>query len=186
MIRTKTTVIGRWRADAVDEGAASALDVWTDHALVPSRARPELASKHGSRHIDGPLGQIMSSPFTKTVDLAGKRILVVEDEAAIAMLLEDMLEDLGCTIVGPVGNLAEADALARADGIDLALLDVNVAGQPIYPVVRTLAERGVPFVFSTGYGSSGIDELYRGSPILPKPFRLNDLEQKLLEAFGAL
>lgn len=115
-------------------------------------------------------------------DLSGLRVLVVEDEAAISLLLEDMLLDLGCEVVGPAGRLAVAKVMAEEENLDLAILDVNVAGEPIYPVVDALAKRGVPFVFSTGYGSAGIDEPYRNRPVLQKPFGQSDLARLLSSA----
>jgi two-component SAPR family response regulator len=112
--------------------------------------------------------------------LKGLRVLVVEDEAAISLLLEDMLLDFGCEVVGPAARLATAlDALSR-EKIDIAILDVNVAGEPIYPVVEALSGKGIPFVFSTGYGSAGIKDVYRDRPVLQKPFAQHDLKQKLL------
>ncbi len=114
--------------------------------------------------------------------LRGLRILVVEDEAAISMLLEDMLLDFGCEVVGPAGRLAPALALATNEKVDLAILDVNVAGESVYPLVETLDKRNIPFVFSTGYGSAGIKDLYRDRPVLQKPFAQHDLKQKLLKA----
>jgi CheY-like chemotaxis protein len=115
-------------------------------------------------------------------ELNGLRILVVEDEAAISLLLEDMLLDFGCELVGPAARLSSALDIAARETIDLAILDVNVAGEPIYPVAEALAERGVPFVFSTGYGSAGIKDAFRDRPVLQKPFAQNDLKQKLLSA----
>jgi CheY-like chemotaxis protein len=115
--------------------------------------------------------------------LNGLRVLVVEDEAAISLLLEDMLLDFGCEVIGPAARLSAAlDAVAR-EKIDLAILDVNVAGEPIYPVAEALAQRSVPFVFSTGYGSAGIKDSYRDRPVLQKPFAQHDLKQKLLTAW---
>ena len=115
-------------------------------------------------------------------ELNGLRILVVEDEAAISLLLEDMLLDFGCELVGPAARLSAALDIAARETIDLAILDVNVAGEPIYPVAEALAERGVPFVFSTGYGSAGIKDAFRDRPVLQKPFAQHDLKQKLLMA----
>ncbi len=115
-------------------------------------------------------------------ELQGVRVLVVEDEAANSLLLEDMLLDFGCEVIGPAARLSAAlDAVGR-ESIDLAILDVNVAGEPIYPVAEALAERGVPFVFSTGYGSAGIKDVYRDRPVLQKPFAQHDLKQKLVSA----
>ena len=115
---------------------------------------------------------------------SGGRILVVEDEFAISMLLEDMLQDLGFEVVGPAARLKAAVAFADTEALDGAILDVNVAGEPIYPVVEALARRGVPFLFSTGYGSAGIDALYRDRPVLQKPFSQADLALKLKGALG--
>ena len=115
-------------------------------------------------------------------DLNGLRILVVEDEAAISLLLEDMLLDFGCEVVGPAARLTAALDIAHRESLDLAILDVNVAGEPVYPVVEALEARKVPFVFSTGYGSAGIRDLYRDRPVLQKPFAQHDLRQKLVLA----
>jgi CheY-like chemotaxis protein len=139
----------------------------------------------------GPCEKTLRHPRTKegkaviesaTGDLTGLRILVVEDEAAISLLLEDMLLDFGCEVVGPAARLAAAlEAVAR-EKVDLAILDVNVAGEPIYPVAEALAARSIPFVFSTGYGSAGIRDAFRDRPVLQKPFAQHDLKQKLLLA----
>jgi CheY-like chemotaxis protein len=106
---------------------------------------------------------------------AGKRILVVEDESMIRMLLDGMLTDLGYTVVGEAGGIEEAIALARDAEFDVALLDVNLAGKPITPVVEILVARGLPFVFASGYGQRGVPEAYRDSPTLQKPFQTEAL-----------
>ncbi len=115
-------------------------------------------------------------------DLNGLRILVVEDEAAISLLLEDMLLDFGCEVIGPAARLSAALEAVEREPIDLAILDVNVAGEPIYPVAEALVQRRIPFVFSTGYGSAGIKDAFRDRPVLQKPFAQHDLKQKLLMA----
>ncbi|MDB5559865.1 MAG: hypothetical protein JWQ36_2799 [Enterovirga sp.] len=127
----------------------------------------------------------MSSPApAASRTLAGVRVLVVEDEVAISLLLEDMLLEMGCEVVGPAGRLSAAAELAANEQLDIAVLDVNLAGQPIYPVAEALAARGVPFVFSTGYGSAGIDEPFRDRPVLQKPFAQNELERILRSALA--
>jgi len=126
----------------------------------------------------------VTDSVTSDGELNGLRILVVEDEAAISLLLEDMLLDFGCEVIGPAARLSVAlDAVAR-EKVDLAILDVNVAGEPIYPVAEALAQRSIPFVFSTGYGSAGIRDAFRDRPVLQKPFAQHDLKQKLLMARG--
>ena len=88
--------------------------------------------------------------------LKGARVLVVEDEAAISMLLEDMLLDFGCEIVGPAARLTTALEMAQRETFAVAILDVHVAGEPIYPVAEAIVERDLPPVFSTGHGGAGI------------------------------
>lgn len=117
--------------------------------------------------------------------LTGKRILVVEDESLVAMLIETILEDLGCVPVGPAATVDEGLALAaRDDAIDAALLDVNVSGQHVFPVAEALAARGVPFVFSTGYGEAGLPEDWRGRPTLQKPFTEEAVQAVIRTALG--
>jgi CheY-like chemotaxis protein len=110
---------------------------------------------------------------------AGTRILVVEDEPMIRMLLEGMLSDLGYTMTAEAGAIDQAVALAKEAEFDAAILDVNLNGQPITPVVEILIKLGVPFVFSTGYDLRGVPEAYRTKPTLQKPFRAEALAQAL-------
>jgi CheY-like chemotaxis protein len=117
--------------------------------------------------------------------LEGRRVLLVEDEAMIALLLEDMLSDLGCKVVGPAYALAPALALAAGEApIDVAILDVNIAGRPVFEVADALRARHVPMVFSSGYGDGALREVDRGAPMLGKPFRAGDLAAALHEALG--
>jgi CheY-like chemotaxis protein len=122
-----------------------------------------------------------------TPTLAGRRILVVEDEMMIAMLVEDMLSELGCSVVGPAHALDTALDLVRTEGgLDAALLDVNLGGQPVFAVADALRAKGVPAIFSTGYGDAGLRDVDRGSPVLQKPFRAGDLARALNQALGVI
>ena len=116
--------------------------------------------------------------------LSGKRVLIVEDEAIIAFAVEDMLIELGCTIVGPALRLDEALDLATTAEIDAAILDVNINSERSYPVAAELERRGVPFVFATGYDSDGLD--WRGAEvdIIAKPYRKERVQGALERLFS--
>lgn len=117
--------------------------------------------------------------------IAGRRVLVVEDESLVAMLLETILEDMGCVPVGPAATVDEGLQLAGGDEpIDAALLDVNVAGKQVFPIAEALKARGVPFVFSTGYGEGGLPDAWRGQPTLQKPFTESAVRDALMKAMG--
>lgn len=115
--------------------------------------------------------------------LKGKRILVVEDEALIAVMVEDMLTELGSIVVGPAATIEQALALARTEAIDGAVLDVNVRGERIDPVAEALAGRGVPMLFATGYGEV---RLASGAPVtvIDKPYTQEKLARGLASAMG--
>ncbi|MEI7805558.1 MAG: response regulator [Hyphomicrobiales bacterium] len=114
-----------------------------------------------------------------TTQNAARKILLVEDEYLIRMLLEDMLSDLGYTVAGAASTVAEAVELAKKETFDLAILDVNLDGEEVYPVAEVLTARKLPFVFVTGYGGSGLPEKYRSRPTLQKPFQMEDLAKTL-------
>ncbi|MDO9607311.1 MAG: response regulator [Brevundimonas sp.] len=120
-----------------------------------------------------------------TQPLNGRRVLVVEDESLVAMLLETILEDMECILVGPASNIDDGEAMAR-DTVDLdaALLDVNVAGRQVFPVAEALKARGVPFVFSTGYGEGGLPEEWRGATTIQKPFTEAAVRDALMKVMG--
>jgi CheY-like chemotaxis protein len=113
------------------------------------------------------------------VALSGLRVLVVEDEMLVSMLVEDMLADFGCSVVGPAPDIEGALALIGAGQIDAALLDVNLAGRTSFPIADALKAIGVPFAFASGYGASGVEGEYATAPVLQKPFRQRDLEKAL-------
>lgn len=107
------------------------------------------------------------------------RILVVEDEMTIALLLEDMLQELGHTVVDMAMRLPHALQLARTAEFDMAIVDVNLDGHMSFPVVDILRGRGLPFVFATGYGSAGLDSGYRDNLVIKKPFNLAELRNAI-------
>jgi DNA-binding NtrC family response regulator len=115
----------------------------------------------------------MNSPFP------GRRVFLVEDEMFVAWLLEDMLADLGCEVVGPAYSVNQALAMIDAEAIDAAVLDVNLNGQMSYPIADVLAARGVPFVLSTGYDKDTLRDDYRTFPVLQKPIRRSELSETL-------
>ena len=113
--------------------------------------------------------------------LEGKRVLLVEDEAIIAMTAEDMLEELGCETAAVASSLSEAMEAVGSVSFDVALLDINLNGAESLPVAARLREMGRPFVFTTGYGAAGSGDEYRDVPLVTKPYQLADLE-KAIEA----
>ncbi|MFO1024990.1 MAG: response regulator [Acetobacteraceae bacterium] len=115
------------------------------------------------------------------MELNGIRVLVVEDEALIAMVIEEQLAELGCEVSG-ASRLEEAMEKAKILPLDAAVLDVNLAGMLSYPVAQILHARGVPFVFATGYGVQGLPPELSGVPVLSKPFG----QQELAAALHAL
>jgi CheY-like chemotaxis protein len=117
-------------------------------------------------------------------ELDGVRVLVVEDEGPVAMLVEGMLEDLGCVLVGSAAHLREALELVERGGFDVALLDMNLAGQRVDPVAEALARRGVPFAFASGYGELGVPHGMKHRPMLQKPFRSADLAATIRTALA--
>ena len=110
-----------------------------------------------------------------TAALSGVRVLVVEDEFLVAMLIEEMLESAGCVVIGPIPRITEAlDAVDR-DACDAAVLDINLAGERIDPVAKALSKRNVPFMFVTGYGAAGLPGDYLDRPHICKPFKMAEL-----------
>ena len=107
------------------------------------------------------------------------RVLVVEDEVMISTLVEDMVTELGHSVAAHAASLEEAAGLAEGGDFDVALLDVNLQGQTVESVAATLARRGKPFVFTTGYGERVIPPEFKDRPMLPKPYQLEQLGEIL-------
>jgi CheY-like chemotaxis protein len=112
----------------------------------------------------------------------GGSVFLVEDEVMIRMMVADMLEELGYRVVAEAGEINEAIRLAQSAEFDLAILDVNVNGKVISPVAELIKARNLPFIFATGYGSSGLPEEYRDRPALQKPFQLETLRRMIENA----
>jgi CheY-like chemotaxis protein len=117
--------------------------------------------------------------FTESIQ--GLCVLVVEDDSLICLLLEDMLLDLGCQVVGTAGHIKRAIELAQRED-DVAILDVNLGGRQVFPVADILAERGVPFLFATGMGADGLPANWLGHCSLQKPMTIEGLGHALRRA----
>jgi CheY-like chemotaxis protein len=109
-----------------------------------------------------------------------RRVLVVEDDVLIGMMVADMLEDLDYEPVGPVRGLEDGVALANTETpLHAAVLDVNLDGMRSYPIAEALEARGIPYVFATGYGSGGLEGRFDGAEVLTKPFDPDALRSAL-------
>ena len=140
---------------------------------IPPGEKMALAERqlngNGHRRVDDDV-KSAPAPF-------GNRMLIAEDEALVAIMMEDLAVELGWSVVGPFAKAADALAAAKDDDIQAALLDVNLGGESVYPVADALTARGVPFVFTTGYGAESIDRRFASTPILQKPIDRHVLEQ---------
>jgi CheY-like chemotaxis protein len=117
-------------------------------------------------------------------ELSNRSVLVVEDEMMIAMLIEDMLDEFGCKLVGPATTVPRALDIIGKEQVEIAVLDLNLDGQDTYAIADALQLKNVPFIFATGYGSTGLRQEYGNRPVLQKPFQARDLESALAEALG--
>jgi len=122
--------------------------------------------------------------FTSADSLRGIRVLVVEDEMLVALEVQELLRSVGATIIGPFGDLARARRAARNEAIDLAVLDINLNGETVYPLADDMAIRGIPFVLVTGYGALNLPERFRAMPHVSKPFEPGSLADELQRALG--
>jgi CheY-like chemotaxis protein len=102
----------------------------------------------------------------------------------IAMLIEDMLDEFGCKLVGPATSVPRALDLIDKENVEIAVLDLNLDGQDTYAIADVLQQKNVPFIFATGYGSRGLRQGYQNRPVLQKPFQARDLENALAEALA--
>jgi CheY-like chemotaxis protein len=151
-----------------------------DRPFAPDEAGMGQAHWSGREPGGSPGGAPLPWP-----SLAGLKVLVVEDEILVAMTIEDMLTDFGCATVGHAANISQAlSAIDQTAQIDVAVLDVNLAGEKIYPVSDALYARGVPFVFSTGFGPADLMHRYPACRLVNKPYRPDALAQALVALAG--
>jgi CheY-like chemotaxis protein len=121
-----------------------------------------------------------------TMRMSDLRVLVVEDEAVIGILIEDILLDLGCGYVDLASSVECALGILEGTSPDFAFLDINLNGRKSYPVADVLKARGIPFVFASAYSTHGLDTVHAGTKILQKPFLPRDLDRALDTAFPSL
>jgi two-component sensor histidine kinase/two-component SAPR family response regulator len=153
------------------------------HLRVPAGhfAPPAALSRHAEEEDEE--DEAVEAPRTRELPASGRKVLLVEDEPLVAMMMTQMIADLGGEVIGPFGTLGEAlDGLP--DAIDAALLDVNVGGEFVYPLADRLAARGTPITFLTGYDSRSIDTRFAGSSVLTKPIDEPDLVNALNASFA--
>ena len=111
-------------------------------------------------------------------------IFLVEDETLIRMMIAGMVEELGHQVVAEAGDIDQAIAIAQLNEIDFAILDINVAQRQIDPVASILTDRGIPFIFASGYGRLGVPDAFRKSLVLQKPFLLQSLAGAIAETLA--
>jgi DNA-binding response OmpR family regulator len=117
-------------------------------------------------------------------ELGGKRVLIVEDEMLIALLIEDFLAEMGCITVATCGSVQTALDAVGTQAFDFAILDVNLAGEMAYPVAELLGERNIPFLLLSGYGTEAVPPGHPEWKVCAKPFKGEELVKMLLAVLG--
>jgi CheY-like chemotaxis protein len=130
------------------------------------------------------IGTTSGVGFAAEPRLTTPRVLVVEDEMTVAMLIEDMVNELSYELAGVVPRLEDAMRLADSDDFDVAMLDVHLNGKTVFPFAAELDKRGIPYLFATAYGGRGIPEEFRGHQVLEKPFGPLELGRALVRLTG--
>ena len=119
-----------------------------------------------------------------STSLVGLKVFVVEDELLLTMLLEDILDDIGCSMAASAANIRQASDLLPDLTADIALLDVNLGGDPVFPIAERLAEKRIPIIFASGYGSATLPERWQNYPTLPKPFTSDQVAAMLANVWA--
>ncbi|HEX5258227.1 MAG TPA: response regulator [Sphingomicrobium sp.] len=122
-------------------------------------------------------------PAAAEPDLKGRRILVVEDSPVVGPFTADLLEELGCEVVGPAPNMAAARELVEAGEFDAALIDIHIRGERVFPLCEMLEAQGVPFVFTSGYADRQMPEKWEDRPRVQKPYTVDQIEKALRALF---
>ncbi len=130
-------------------------------------------------------GSSTKAKAKSTADLAGKRILIVEDSPVVGPFTADLLQELGCTAIGPAPNLAVGRQLIESEKIDAALVDVHIRGERVFPLCEVLAARNVPFVLTSGYADWNMPEKWQTRSRLQKPYTLAEVENALKRVLSA-
>ena len=165
------------------------------HVYVPKNADDEVELRRKMSLVAG-IGVVSAGaacgnahlsdhPPVSASPLAGRHILIVEDEMILALDLEDIIKDFGCTSA-MVSRVGRAIPLIATQAFGAAILDLNLAGEQVYPVADELIRRSIPFVFATGYGVDGVDPAYRSHPVLAKPYSRHQVEAALLQALAPI
>ena len=115
--------------------------------------------------------------------LQGRRILIIEDSPVVGPFTADLLEDLGCTVIGPAPNMAAARELVDEAEFDAALLDVHIRGERVFPLCELLDAKGIPFVLTSGYADWHMPEKWHGRPRIQKPYTIDQVEEALSACF---
>ena len=161
----------------------TALFDWQPPGLKCTLTMPRGETVTAASHDGAP------KPTTPPVDIrrsiaqaASRKVLLVEDEALIGMMMVDILSELGYAVIGPITNVSEASAAATNGDFEYAVLDINLKGELVYPVADLLIASAVPFVFVTGYSAERIDKRYAAVPTLQKPLQKKDLQNAFARA----
>lgn len=162
---------GKLEKDWSADGLRATVTVPSEHFTPPAATAADLHGRHADENV-----------VRKAARIPGRRILLVEDEPLVAMMMSQMIGDLGATVVGPFGTVAEAIA-AGAEGLDAAVLDINVGGELVYPLAERLARSGTPMVFLTGYDAKSVDARFIKADVLTKPIDEVDLANCLAGIF---
>jgi two-component sensor histidine kinase/DNA-binding response OmpR family regulator len=141
----------------------------TEFEWLPTGLRCTLTVPRGERLVPSELRSQVRPALMPARPIASCRVMIVEDEALVALVLADQLADMGVSVIGPCGSVAEARSAAAENDLDAAILDVNLGGELVYPVADLLSARGIPFIFVTGYGHESIDKKFSYAPVLEKP-----------------